>query len=119
MALGHGIRHPSPRLIFQVDSLLVANQLASRWRCRSAPLRGSYEQALAMLAELRSLQSVLSVCVRHVYREYNADADGICNAVLLLRDAGRAPDERGWYATLHWEPFLAPVAAGNGAMISR
>ena len=78
LALSHALQYPSRCMRFHVDSLLVARQLCYQWRCSSVDLRPAYEQALAMLQELRRLPGVSDVEVAHVYREFNSDADGVC-----------------------------------------
>ena len=84
-ALTHTIctrTHPHPRIAFRVDSKLIAEQLDFRWACRTPMLSAHYEDALQTLSDLRRRPGVEAVVVEHVYREYNADADGVCNSVL-------------------------------------
>ena len=86
--------------------LLDPRQLSCHRRCLSADLRAAYERGLELLAALRSMAGVDAVEVRRVYREFNADADGICNAELV--DAGVPPDARRQYCSMNWSHFLEP-----------
>ena len=95
---------PPARVRFHVDSLLVAKQVNCQWRCLSTEIRQSYE-ALSLLAQLRGTSGVLEVVVLHVYREFNSDADGVCNCVLDSAAAGVPADARGWLVEVNWEPF--------------
>ena len=52
----------------------------------------SSEEALDLMARLRAHPTINTVALRHVYREYNADADGVCNQVLdLLLESAAGP----------------------------
>ena len=73
------------RLEFRVDSLLVCEQVNGRWRCLCPTLRPLYEQALDKLRHLRTALGMANLRVIHIYREYNADADGAANEALDLR----------------------------------
>ena len=81
-------------IIFQVDSLLIAMQLAPvlPWACCSADLRPLHEECLAMALLLDGAGVVWSVA--HIYREYNQSADSLAN---------RAVDERlALQPSPHW-----------------
>ena len=91
--------------MFYVDSMLVAKQLSCEWRCNSAHLKPLYEEALEALFALRRQAGVMSVDVKHIYREFNADADGICNRVLDLSLAGAPPDSQGRHVCMNWDNF--------------
>ena len=58
----------------------------------------SGEEALDLMARLRAHPTINTVALRHVYREYNADADGACNQVLdlLLESAGARQVQVNW-----------------------
>ena len=73
----------------------------------SPDLRPLYMWALGLVRRLRSARGVDSVEVQHIDREFNADADGICNAVLDIAAAGRAPRKRETIVALNWELFVA------------
>lgn len=64
----------------QVDSLLVAMQASGQWRCRSYNLLRPYASVLALLR--RMWRRGAEVQIQHIYREYNAIADGLANEVL-------------------------------------
>ena len=70
-------------------------------RCPLPPtLVRLYERALLWLRNLRAVREVVEVEVVHVYREYNGDADGICNEVL---DSGAdAVDTHGYVINRGW-----------------
>ena len=80
--LKHAERIPSQRICFRVDSKLVAQQVTGKWRCKSSELWHSYEEALAWLRRLREQVGDQNLMVEHIYREFNADADGVCNEIL-------------------------------------
>ncbi len=72
-------RSMGPVVIFQVDSLLVARQMAPQdaWACRSpdlVPLRDQCRQLTQALTE-----AGVSWEVRHIFREYNQTADALAN----------------------------------------
>ena len=88
-ALAHACRRlnmPSgpSRFVFRVDSMLVSQQVNCRWRCLSIDLLMYYEESLQFLQRLKETLGRDNAILEHVYREYNADADGICNNVLDL-----------------------------------
>jgi len=99
-AISHALANPMPRLAFRVDSKLVAEQLNCRWRCRAPDLVPLYERALGLLRQLRLRPGVADILVEHVYREFNADADGVCNAVLDM--ARSSPDAYGFVINNNW-----------------
>jgi ribonuclease HI len=68
------------QVLIQMDSLLVVRQLGFEWRCLSAALRGLYSEAVALLREMQSEGAIVRFA--HIYREYNAVADGLANEVL-------------------------------------
>ena len=71
--------------------MLVAKQINCEWRCACDAIKPFYEEALDLMARLRAHRTINTVALRHVYREYNADADGVCNQVLdLLHESARA-----------------------------
>ena len=87
-------REENETVIFQVDSSLVANQMAHHgaWACRSLdllPLRDACRQVV------RSLNAAnVSWSVHHIYREYNQAADALAKG---------AVDEKVAYApSAHW-----------------
>ena len=69
-----------------------------------------------LVTRLRSVPGVLAVEVQHIYREYNADADGICNSVLDAAESGMAPDEQGRLVSWNWENFQPPDVDGDVVM---
>ena len=78
---------------FQLDSLLIQKQVTGVWQCKAPTLVKRYEEALALLRVLRSRGS--HYVVRHIYREFNAEADGLASWMLdtgcvMLKEAWRA-----------------------------
>lgn len=65
---------------FQTDSMLLARQLSGIWACRATPLRPLYEECLRIGKELS--ERGLPWGVSHIYREFNASADGAANLAL-------------------------------------
>ena len=87
-------REENETVIFQVDSSLVANQMAHHgaWAFRSLdllPLRDACRQVGRILDAAN-----VSWSVHHIYREYNQAADALAN---------KAVDEKVAYApSAHW-----------------
>ena len=79
VCLSRAVRLLDPHVVFQMDSLLVARQMARRnaWACRSPDL-------LPLRNECRVLGEILSESgvvweVSHIFREYNQVADALAN----------------------------------------
>ena len=85
-ALECAVQHPTPRIKLRVHSLLLAHQLKHVWRCHSVDLIARFEYATDLFRILR--EGVESAEVVHDYREYNSDADSICNQDLELLASG-------------------------------
>ena len=75
--------------------MLIAKQVIFKWRCLAPSLVTPYEETLALLRRQRSLDNVCEVAVEHVYREFNADADGVCNKVMDMQTAPATADSYG------------------------
>ena len=105
LSVEHAVENPAPRMRFLLDSLLVARQLRYEWRCACITLRPAYERALAMLERLRRLPSVEEVRIYHVYREFNTDADSVCNLVLDRVASNVPPDAPGRHVFVNWAPL--------------
>jgi ribonuclease HI len=114
--LRHALKFPAAHLIFHVDSMLVANQVNCEWRCMSPTLKHCYEQALESMANLRRHPNILTVTLKHVYREYNSDADGVCNEVLNLLDASLVARPRTHQVCVNWIAFRDVDAEGDVLM---
>jgi ribonuclease HI len=104
LALGHAILHPAPLMRFRVDSMLIAKQVTFKWRCLAPSLVTPYEETLALLRRLRSLDNVSEVVVEHVYREYDADADGVCSRVMDMQTTPATADSYGLLVNVAWCP---------------
>ena len=81
-ALVHASTPRHDRVVFRVDSLLIARQLQGIWACRCSHLLSLYARAIDALNSLRSAPHAPSVSVEHVYREFNSDADGLANLAI-------------------------------------
>ena len=62
--------------------MLIAEQANYRRACKSESLQPLYEQAITLLERIKLNPVITDFVVQHIYREYNADADGLCNAIL-------------------------------------
>ena len=67
------VRAPPARCVFEMDSMLVVNMVNGEWACRRRHL-------IPLLQACRDLGAHLSDVgcewlVRHIYREYNREAD--------------------------------------------
>ena len=65
-------RPPEPA-IFEVDSLLIAEQLNGNYVCRSPDLQDTYSKCVEILNGVRGQPWEL----RHIHREYNVTADAL------------------------------------------
>ena len=73
--------------IFEVDSLILAKQLARHlpWACRSENLIALHQQCVHVCDSLSALH--ISWDIRHIYREFNQTADTISNQAIDERDS--------------------------------
>ena len=78
--LGRNEPEGNTRCVFQLDSMLVSKQGNFQWRCLSLALAPYYEQVIRGLRRLE--EGGVNVQVMHIYREFNAIADGLANEVL-------------------------------------
>ena len=97
--------HPR-RAILYVDSLLVAKQIAGQWACRAPHLMGFYEQALDLVELLRQDERLERFEIKHVYREYNADADATANETIDRFQTQAHQD--GVIIQENWLPTVVP-----------
>ena len=79
-SLRDALRRALSAASFEVDSLLVARQAGGIWLCRSPELTPYYEEALQLLDALRI--AGCRTLVRHIFREFNSEADSLANRVL-------------------------------------
>ena len=75
-------RTRDPSAVFEVDSLLVARQMAHShpWTCCSAALVDLHKQCVRVGEFLT--QRDINWNVRHIYREYNQVADSLANQAI-------------------------------------
>lgn len=67
-------------VVFQTDSFLVYKQVAGIWQCRDAGLIPYYTDCMQLVASLR--RAGCRCRLEHIYREFNAEADGLANYIL-------------------------------------
>ena len=84
--LSRALRLQDPNVIFEVDSLLLAKQLARHhpWACRSENLIAVHQQCVHVCDALPSLH--ISWDIRHIYREFQQTADALSNQAFDERD---------------------------------
>ena len=91
-SLRRALRLAPPRLVFELDSLLVGMMMSGKWGCHRQHLR-------VLLAECYDLGEQLSQAgcdwsIRHVYREDNRVADQLAGD--CLRDPRKAHESPAW-----------------------
>ena len=81
------LRLQDPHVIFEVDSLILAKQLARHlpWACRSENLIALHQQCVHVCDSLSALH--ISWDIRHIYREFNQTADTLSNQAIDERDS--------------------------------
>jgi ribonuclease HI len=72
------------KLIVQGDSDLIIKQLRGTYQCRHPKLVPLYRQSVRLIQDIRAVTSsrgggTCEVVYEHVYRQYNAVADGMCS----------------------------------------
>jgi ribonuclease HI len=75
-ALDYAQQHGIRALRIESDSELLVRQMRGQYQVKSAELRPLFERAKKMSQALDSFR------IEHVYREHNADADGLANEAL-------------------------------------
>ena len=92
--LRHAGSLPNRRLMFQLDSALVTNQINGAWACRHPDLRQLFEEAWRLKCKLEGEHRECRFI--HIFREFNARADSLANEAL---DTHREIRER-WPSSL-------------------
>ena len=84
--MSRALRLQDPHVIFEVDSLLLAKQLARHlpWACRSENLIALHQQCVHVCDSLSAVH--ISWDIRHIYREFNQTADALSNQAIDERD---------------------------------
>ena len=82
-AIGLGLELGARRLELLLDSKLIVEQLAGRWRVKDAKLRPLWAEALQRLRTLPD-----GWVAAHVPRAQNSQADAMCNAAIDRVAAG-------------------------------
>ena len=72
-ALEHAVEIGGKRLVVHSDSELMVKQMNGQYRVKNEGLRPLFEQASKLRRQFES------VTFKHVYREQNSQADGLCN----------------------------------------
>lgn len=71
------------KLYIEGDSLLVINQMMGVWKVREPILKEYYNKVLDLINKDQVLiNNTSSINLRHIRREYNTEADKICNEIL-------------------------------------
>ena len=85
-SLFRALRLQDPHVIFEVDSLILAKQLALLlWACRSENLIALHQQCVHVCDSLSALH--ISMDIRRIYREFNQTADTLSNQAIDERDS--------------------------------
>ena len=71
------MRLPVRDNVIEVDSLLVSKQATAQWRCKSQDLQPYFDRCWSLIGSAR--QANKGIEIRHIYREFNADADTLAN----------------------------------------
>ena len=103
-ALRHALVVRPSRACFRVDSKLACEQLCGRWACRAHDLIPLYEACHDVIRDLKALLGYANVRIEHVYREFNAGADGLANYAIDDYD-GSSPV----VISENWSPHAAAV----------
>ena len=76
-----------PVVLFEVDSMLLARQLAhvNPWACRSESILHAHLECVRLGRELTERNVVWNI--RHIYREFNQVADTLSNQAIDERDS--------------------------------
>jgi ribonuclease HI len=82
-ALQHAREDGHQRVCFQLDSLLVVNQVRGVWACRTPCLEVYYSDASRMIEGMENAGA--QIIVEHIYREYNKWADKCANVAVDTR----------------------------------
>ena len=87
------VRRLDAEIIFDVDSMLLAKQLARYhpWACRSQDLLPLHEECVRLGAGLDA--SNVRWEIRHIYREFNQAADALSNQAIDERESNGPSDE--------------------------
>ena len=104
-------------LLRTLFSMLIQCLSPNKWIANCAalvlPWNTTMSKRLTPWRTYRAYPTVLTVTLRHVYREYNSDADGVCNEVLNLLDAGLGGRSRTHQICVNWTPFRDVDADGD------
>ena len=76
-ALERAERRSHPRVVIEMDSMLVCCQLRGEWRFQAEPLKPLFRAAFGILCRIRNIGC--QVWIRHIYREHNVEADSKAN----------------------------------------
>ena len=63
--------------VIEVDSSLVSKQATAQWRCKNQDLQPYFDRCWSLIGSAR--QANKGIEIRHIYREFNADADTLAN----------------------------------------
>ena len=76
-ALQRAERLQHHEVVVESDSMLVTRQLRGEWRVMCDQLKPFYRDCMSIMSRVRRVGHVIEL--RHIYREYNLDADALAN----------------------------------------
>jgi ribonuclease HI len=65
-------------LCIEGDSLLVINQISSKWQVKNENLKLFHKKAIDLLSKIKNIETI-----RHIYREFNKKADALSTQTIL------------------------------------
>ena len=77
LVLERVVRMSQQHAVLEMDSMLVTNQLLGKWRVGDTDLVSYFRKASLLLHQIR--RQGKQIDIRHVYREFNKDADAKAN----------------------------------------
>ena len=73
-------RHHAKEVVFEVDSMLLANHVGHTWACRHPTLAPLYDKCCELGDTLN--ENGVKWEIRHIYREYSQAADALSNEAI-------------------------------------
>lgn len=65
-------------LCIEGDSLLVINQISSKWQVKNENLKLFHKKAVDLLKKIKNIE-----VIKHIYREFNKEADALSTETIL------------------------------------
>jgi ribonuclease HI len=82
LGLRHAVEQGYKQVSVESDSQLMVRQVLGEYRVKATTIIPLYEEAMVLLYGLDRYE------IKHIARELNHDADGICNLILDRAEAG-------------------------------